>query len=161
MCGALSIDVLSSQVRTVDGRTGIPYLLDAHTGQFRNRSDAKRAAMGFCARNIEIADEFLKEADRDPGTARSQKLRQQGLDIIATFIRLLPMSPPDGDGFDIFTGQIIPASWSIGQQPLLTINTDMRSLVLAYEREKKEGHRSSGVAGLGQNLCRLALDPAA
>jgi len=139
MVRRLSIDVLSSQVRTVEGRTGIPYLLDAHTGQFRNRSDAKRAAMGFCARNIEIADEFLKEADREPGTARSERLRQRGLDIIATFIRLLPMSPPDGDGFDIFTGQIIPASWSIGQQPLLTINTDMRSLVLAYEREKKKG----------------------
>ncbi|HXB51683.1 MAG TPA: hypothetical protein VNU69_02900, partial [Rhizomicrobium sp.] len=89
MVRRLSVDVLSSQVRTVDGRTGIPYLLDAHTGQFRNRSDAKRAAMGFCARNIEIADEFLKEADRDPGSARSQKLRQQGLSIIATFVRLL------------------------------------------------------------------------
>jgi hypothetical protein len=135
----MSIDVLSSQVLTVEGRKGIPYLLDAHTGQFRNRSDAKRAAMGFCARNIEIADEFLKEADRDPGSARSQKLRQQGLNIIATFVRLLPMSPPSGDGFDIFTGQIIPASWSIGQQPLLTISTDMRSLVLAYDREKKKG----------------------
>jgi hypothetical protein len=135
----MSIDVLSSQVLTVEGRTGIPYLLDAHTGQFRNRSDAKRAAMGFCARNIEIADEFLKEADRDPGTARSERLRRQGLDIIATFVRLLPMSPPDGDGFDLFTGKIIPASWSVGQQPLLTISTDMRSLVLAYEREKKKG----------------------
>ncbi|HEX4270506.1 MAG TPA: hypothetical protein VHZ32_03935, partial [Rhizomicrobium sp.] len=135
----LAIDVLSSQVRTIDGRTGIPYLLDAHTGAFRNRSDAKRAAMGFCARNIEIADEFLKEADRDPNSARAAKLRQQGLDIIATFIRLLPMAPPAGDGFDLFTGQIIPASWSIGQQPLLTISTDMRSLVLAYEREKQHG----------------------
>jgi len=134
-----SIDVLSSQVRTVDGRTGIPYLQDARTGDFRNRSDAKRAAMGFCAKNIEVADEFLKEADRDPGSARSKKLRQQGLDIIATFIRLLPMSPPQGDGFDIFTGQIIPASWSVGQQALLPINTNMRDLTLAYEREKKKG----------------------
>ena len=134
-----SIDVLSSQVRTVDGRTGIPYLEDARTGDFRNRSDARRAAMGFCAKNIEVADEFLKEADRDPGSARSKKLRQQGLDIIATFIRMLPMSPPAGDGFDIFTGRIIPASWSIGQQALLPINTDMRDLTLAYEREKKKG----------------------
>ena len=135
----VSIDVLSSQVRTVDGRTGIPYLLDARTGEFRNRSDAKRAAMGFCGKNIEVADEFLKEADRDPDSARSKKLRQQGLDIIATFIRMLPMSPPQGDGFDIFTGKIIPASWSIGQQALLPINTDMRDLILAYEREKKKG----------------------
>lgn len=135
----ISIDVLSSQVLTVEGRTGIPYLLDAHTGQFRNRSDARRAAMGFCARNIEIADEFLKEADREPQTARGRKLRRQGLDIIATFIRLLPMSPPAGDGFDLFTGKIIPASWSIGQQPILTISTDMRSLMLAYAREKGKG----------------------
>jgi hypothetical protein len=135
----ISLDVLSSQVRTVDGRAGIPYLQDARTGQFRIRSDAKRAAMGFCAKNIEVADEFLKEADRDPGSARSQKLRQQGLDIIATFIRMLPMAPPKGDGFDIFTGEIIPASWSVGQQALLPINTDMRDLTLAYEREKKKG----------------------
>jgi len=139
MIRRITVDLLSSQVLTVEGRTGIPYLLDAHTGQFRNRSDAKRAAMGFCARNIEIADEFLKEADHEPGTVRSRKLRQQGLDIIATFVRLLPMAPPDGDGFDLFTGKIIPASWSVGQQPLLTISTDMRSLVLAYEREKKKG----------------------
>jgi hypothetical protein len=133
----ISLDVLSSQVRTVDGRTGIPYLQDARTGQFRNRSDARRAAMGFCGRNIEVADEFLKEADRDPGSPRSQTLRQQGLGIIATFIRMLPMAPPKGDGFDIFTGEIIPASWSIGQQALLPINTDLRTLALAYEREKK------------------------
>ncbi|HEX4636437.1 MAG TPA: hypothetical protein VH189_09670, partial [Rhizomicrobium sp.] len=139
MIRRVSIDVLSSQVLTVEGRTAIPYLLDAHTGQFRNRSDARRAAMGFCARNIEIADEFLKEADREAGTARSQKLRRQGLDIIATFIRMLPMAPPDGDGFDLYTGKIVPASWSIGQQPILTISTDMRSLALAYEREKRKG----------------------
>jgi hypothetical protein len=133
------IDVHSSQVRTVDGRSGVPYLLDARTGEFRVRSDAKRAAMGFCAKNIEVADEFLKEADRDPNSPRSQKLRKQALDLIGTFVRVLPMSPPAGDGFDIFTGQIIPASWSIGQQPLLTINTDLRTLTLAYEREKKKG----------------------
>ena len=135
-----TIDVLSSQVLTIEGRTGIPYLLDARTGKFRDRSDAKRAAMGFCAKNIEVADEFLKEADRRPGTARSRKLRQQGLDMIATFIRILPMAPPAGDGFDLFTGKIIPASWSIGQQLLLTISTDLRSLTLSYEREKKKGN---------------------
>jgi hypothetical protein len=135
----ITIDVLSSQVLTVDGRTGIPYLLDARTGEFRDRSDAKRAAMGFCARNIEVADEFLKEADREPGTPRSHKLRKQALDLIATFIRILPMAPPAGDGFDLFTGKIIPASWSIGQQPLLTISTDLRSLTLSYERERKNG----------------------
>ena len=82
------IDVHSSQVLTIEGRTGVPYLLDARTGKFRDRSDAKRAAMGFCGRNIEVADEFLKEADREPNTPRSQKLRKQALDLIATFIQI-------------------------------------------------------------------------
>lgn len=74
----VSVDVLSSQVLTVDGRTGIPYLLDAHTGQFRNRSDARRAAMGFCARNIEIAAEFLMEADREPERRAARNCASRG-----------------------------------------------------------------------------------
>ena len=42
----------------VSTRTGIPYLIDARTGEFMQRMDATRAAMGFCARNIEAAGDF-------------------------------------------------------------------------------------------------------
>jgi hypothetical protein len=132
------IDFHADRVLTIEGRTGVPYLLDARTGKFMQRMDATRAAMGFCARNIEVADQFLMEADRDRGP-RGERLRKLGLAIIDTFIRILPMSPPAGDGFDLFTGRITPAAWSIGQQPLLTICTDLRTLTLAYRREQKQG----------------------
>ena len=134
----LLIDFHADRVLTVEGRTGVPYLIDARTGKFIDRLDARRAAMRFCARNIEVADQFLMEADRDPGP-RGDELRKLGLAIIDTFIRLLPMSPPAGDGFDLFTGKITPAAWSVGQQPLLTICTDLRTLTLAYRRELKLG----------------------
>jgi hypothetical protein len=134
----MMIDFLADRIVTVDGRTGVPYLLNAVTGEYQIRSDARRAAMGFCARNIEIADELLQEADRDPGP-RGKKLRKLGLDIISTFIRVLPMSPPKGDGFDIYTGKIIDYARSPGMMPILTFCTDMRTLTLAYRRELKLG----------------------
>jgi hypothetical protein len=134
----MMVDFLADRVVTVDARTGVGYLINAVTGEFQNRSDAKRAAMGFCARNIEIADQFLQEAERDPGP-RGDKLRKFGLDIISTFVRVLPMSPPAGDGFDIYTGKIIDYARSPGMLPILTICTDMRTLTLAYRRELKKG----------------------
>ena len=132
------IDFLADRVMTVEGRTGIPYLLDSRTGKFQDRADATRAAMGFCAKNIEAADQFLREADRDPGP-RGQRMRKLALDIIDTFIRLVPMSPPAGDGFDLFTGKITPAAWSVGQQFLRTPCEDLLVLVQAYQRERGLG----------------------
>jgi hypothetical protein len=132
------LDQLADRVLTVDGRTGIPYLVDSRTGEFQDRMDATRAAMGFCAKNIEAADHFLREGDRDPGP-RGQRLRKLGLDIIDTFIRILPMSPPAGDGFDLFTGRITPAVWSIGQQFLRTPPEDLLVLLDAYRRERERG----------------------
>jgi hypothetical protein len=132
------VDFLADRTLTIEGRTGIPYLVDARTGKFMQRMDATRAAMGFCAKNIEAADQFLREADRDR-SPRGERFRKLGLAIIDTFIRLLPMSPPAGDGFDLFTGRITPAVWSQGQQPIRTIAEEMRVLVEAYERERKLG----------------------
>ena len=132
------LDQLAGRVMTIEGRTGIPYLEDSRTGKFQERMDATRAAMGFCAKNIEAADQFLREADRDP-SARGKHMRELGLAIIDTFIRILPMSPPAGDGFDLFTGRISPAVWSVGKQFLRPITEDMLVLVNAYHREKALG----------------------
>ncbi len=136
----LMIDFHADRTLTIEGRTGVPYLIDARTGKFMQRMDATRAAMGFCARNIEVAEQFLMEADREPGS-RSDRFRKLGYGIIDSFIRILPMSPPAGDGFDLFTGRITPAVWSQGQQPILTICTDLRSLTQAYRRELKQGRQ--------------------
>lgn len=133
------IDFLEARVVSVDGRTGIPYLLDARTGEYMDRADAKRAAMGFCAKNIEAADQLLEESDHDP-SPRGQKMRQSALDIISSFIRILgPMSPPPGDGFNLYTGKLEQAVWSIDKQFLRTPSDDMLVLVNAYHREKAEG----------------------
>jgi len=132
------IDFLADRVMTVDGRTGIPYLLDSRTGKYQDRADATRAAMGFCAKNIEAADQLLRESDRDP-SPRGQRMRKLALDIISTFIRLIPMSPPAGDGFDLLTGKLATAVWSVGQQFLRTPSEDLLVLVRAYQREKSLG----------------------
>ena len=133
------IDFLEARIVSVDGRTGIPYLLDARTGEYMDRADAKRAALGFCAKNIEAADQLLEESDHDP-SPRGQKMRQSALDIISTFIRVLgPMSPPAGDGFNLYTGKLEQAVWSIDKQFLRTPSDDMLVLVNAYRREKAEG----------------------
>ncbi len=130
------LDHLAEWTITVDGRTGLPYLEDARTGKLQDRPDADRAAMGFCAKNIEAADYLLREGDRDRGP-RGQKMRQLGLDIISTFIRTLPAAPLAGDGFDLHTGKIEQAVWSAGQQFLRAPSDDMRVLVEAYVRERK------------------------
>ncbi|OHE89031.1 MAG: hypothetical protein A3G75_15335, partial [Verrucomicrobia bacterium RIFCSPLOWO2_12_FULL_64_8] len=132
------LDHLADRVMTINGNTGIPYLVDTRTGKIQDRMDASRAAMGFCAKNIEAADQLLREADRDPGP-RGQRMRQLALAIIDTFIRLIPMSPPAGDGFDLFTGALAPAVWSVGQQFIRPPAEDLLVLVNAYHRERNLG----------------------
>src|SRR6185437_7269855 len=134
------IDFLTSRALTIAGRTGWPYLINAHTGEYMDRSDAKRAALGFCAKNIEAADQLMEESDHD-SSPRGKKMRQIGLDTIATFIRMLgPLSPPVGDGFDLYSGKLIQAAWSENKQFLRTPNDDLLALMRAYDREKAHGH---------------------
>jgi hypothetical protein len=101
------IDQLSSQVFTIEGRTGLPFIVSTVTGQVwdRNQDPAFywRATMGFVGKNIEAADQLLRESERD-STERGHKMRQQGLDIIATFIRTVPMNPPTCTGVNLKTG---------------------------------------------------------
>ena len=54
-----------------------------------------KVIMGFVSKGVEVADQLLIEADRDPGP-RGQKMRKDGLAIIDTYVRLVPLSPPAG-----------------------------------------------------------------
>ena len=94
-----------------------------------------RVIMGFVSKGIESADQLLREGDRDPGP-RGQKMREQGLAIIDTFIRLVPMSPPAGEGFNLQTGK---PDTGEGVVSLRAPSEDMRTLVDAYRREKRHG----------------------
>ncbi len=129
------LDHLSSLVLTVDGRTGIPFEYSAVDGSPINLTP--RIIMGFCGKNLEGADQFLQEGDRDK-SERGQKMREQGLAIIDTLIRLVPMSPPAGVGYNIQTGEPIPANFVPGFTTRMPAE-DMAVLVNTYRREKAAG----------------------
>jgi len=94
--------------------------------------------MGFCGKNVEVADQLLIEADRDNGE-RGRRLRRLGVTIIESMIRIVPMSPaPAAEGFDLRTGQ---ASAVRGGPAfaLRSVSEDMRIAVDMYRREKARG----------------------
>jgi hypothetical protein len=92
--------------------------------------------MGFCGKHIEVGEQFLKEADRDPGP-RGERLRKLGLNIIDSQVHLVPMAPyPAGEGFNIRTGKVI------GGAGIRSLSEDMRIMMdlLRYERAHKRQH---------------------
>jgi hypothetical protein len=96
--------------------------------------------MGFCGKNVEVADQLLLESDRDPGP-RGQRMRKLGLRIIESLIRIVPMSPaPAGEGFDIRTGK---ASAVRGEPSfsLRAMSEDMRTMVDLIRRERALGRQ--------------------
>ena len=129
------LDHLSDRVQTIDGRTGIPFEYNAVDGSPINLTP--KIIMGFCGKNLEGADELLQEGDRDK-SPRGEKMRKQGLAIIDSLIRLVPMSPPAGVGFNIQTGEAIPANYVPGFTTRMPAE-DLAVLVNTYRREKAAG----------------------
>jgi hypothetical protein len=128
------LDHLAERVLTVDTRVGIPYQANTLTG----RSNSTKILMSFCGKNIEMADQFLLEGERDK-TERGQKMRKIGLAIIDNFVKIVPMSPaPGGSGFDIQTGQAITGN--MGTMTVRAETEDLPFLLEAYQREKKNGN---------------------
>lgn len=95
--------------------------------------------LGFCGKNVEVADQLLIEADRDSGP-RGQRLRALGLKIMDGVVRVVPMSPPAGEGFDIRTGKAsaVRGEPSFSQR---SISEDTRIAVDMYRREKARGRQ--------------------
>lgn len=92
--------------------------------------------MGFVAKGIESADQLLIEGDRDPGP-RGQKMRELGLKIINSFVRIVPMAPPAGTGFNLMTGK--PDCQSTGVVTIREPSEDLRTLIDIIRRERKAG----------------------
>ena len=132
------IDNLEAQADTIDGRTAIPFVISTvPTNQVQ--WNYTMVAMGFVGKNIECADQLLREGDRDP-TERGQKMRQTGLAIISSLIQALPTVPLQGTGYDLATGK----SWTGDHQEwvapwLRNATEDMRVLMRAYRRERTLG----------------------
>ncbi len=98
-------------------------------------------AMGFVGKNIECADQLLREGDRDK-TERGQKMRQTGLAIISSLISALSAIPLQGTGYDLSTGKPWTGDHQEWVAPWLRNATeDMRVLMRAYRRERGLGRQ--------------------
>jgi hypothetical protein len=132
-------DHLVAQAATIDGRTAMPFVINTMSDQ--KQWNYTMVAMGFVGKNIECADQLLREGDRDK-TERGQKMRQTGLAIISSLIEALPTVPLQGTGYDLSTGK----PWTGERQEwvapwLRNATEDMRVLMRAYRRERELGRR--------------------
>lgn len=123
-------DHLEAQAATIDGRTGIPFVLSTMVDQ--KQWNWTMIAMGFVGKNIECADQLLREGDRDK-TERGQKMRATGLAVIASLIQALPTVPLQGTGYDLSTGKPWDHVWVAPW--LRNATEDMTVLMHAYRRE--------------------------
>jgi hypothetical protein len=131
-------DHLVAQAATIDGRTAIPFVLSTVTDQLQ--WNWTMAAMGFVGKNIECADQLLREGDRDE-TERGQKMRRIGLAVIASMIQALPTVPLPATGYDLATGKPHDHIWLAPW--LRNATEDMRVLMRAYRRERARGRQHS------------------
>lgn len=129
-------DHMAAQAATIDGRTAIPFVLSTVVTNLQ--WNWTMAAMGFVGKNIECADQLLREGDRDPGE-RGRRMRQTGLAIISSMIQALPSVPLQGTGYDLATGKPWEHIWLAPW--LRNATEDMRVLVRAYRRERALGRQ--------------------
>ncbi len=129
-------DHLAAQAATIDGRTAIPFVLSTVVDTLQ--WNWTMVAMGFVGKNLECADQLLRESDRDT-TARGQKMREIGLAVIASMIRALPTVPLQATGYDLSTGKPHDHQWLAPW--LRNATEDMRVLVRAYRRERAHGRQ--------------------
>jgi hypothetical protein len=128
-------DHLAAQAATIDGRTAIPFAV-ATFDTSQPQWNWTMAAMGFVSKNIECADQLLREGDRD-STERGQKMRHIGLAIISSMIQALPTVPLQATGYDLATGKPWDHIWLAPW--LRNATEDMRVLMRAYRRERALG----------------------
>ncbi len=130
-------DHLAAQAATIDGRTAIPFAV-ATFDTNRPQWNWTMAAMGFVSKNIECADQLLREGDRDTAE-RGKTMRRIGLAVISSMIQALPTVPLQATGYDLATGKpwnhIWLAPW------LRNATEDMSVLMRAYRRERALGRQ--------------------
>jgi len=132
------IDHLAAQAATIEGRTAIPFAV-ATFDTNKLQWNWTMTAMGFVSKNIECADQLLREGDRD-SSARGQRMRKTGLGIISSMIQALNTLPLQATGYDLATGKPWIGEHQEWLAPWLRNATeDMRVLIRAYKRERKLG----------------------
>lgn len=131
-------DHMADQALTIEGRTNIPFAVatfDTNEVQW-NRT---MTVMGFVSKNLECADQLLRESDRDK-TERGQRMREIGLSIINSMVQALREIPLIASGYDIATGK----PWTGERQEWLAHwlrnpSSGMRTLIRTFRRERENG----------------------
>ena len=144
-------DHLVAQAATIEGRTAIPFVLSTVSDKLQ--WNWTMVAMGFVGKNLECADQLLREGDRDT-TERGRKMRQTGLAVIASMIQALPTVPLPATGYDLATGKPHDHVWLA---PWLRNAT--RGHARADARlppRARAGPRAPRVVHLGEDLRGLA-----
>ncbi len=131
-------DQLASLANTIDGRTAMPFVVNTITDE--RQWNYTMVAMGFVGKNLECADQLLRESERDP-SERGQHMRKTGLAIIDSMVEALSDVPLMGTGYDLATG----GPWTGDHQewvaPWLRNATEgMRVVMRTYRREREQGH---------------------
>jgi hypothetical protein len=133
-------DHLAAQAATIDGRTGIPFAIatfDTSAPQW----NWTMTAMGFVSKNIECADQLLREGDRD-STERGENMRKIGLSIISSMIQALQEVPLLATGYDLATGKPWTGEHKEWLAPWLrNASEGMSVLMRTYRRERALGRQ--------------------
>ena len=98
-----------------------------------------KIVIGFCGKHVEVAEQLLLESDRD-SSPRGQRMRKLGEMILSSLIRIVPVSPPSGEGFDIRTGKVGAVHSGTG----FTIRSwaeDMRTMIDLIRHELVHGRQ--------------------
>ena len=133
----LLIDQLAGEVASIDGRTGIPFVMSAVDTTTR-QWNWTMIAMGFVGKNLEGADLLMREGERDR-TGRGQKMHKMGLDIIYSMVRALNSIPMEATGYDLATGKPWDHEWLAPW--LRNASEGMRVVIQAYQREHDAGRQ--------------------
>ncbi|HXH99963.1 MAG TPA: hypothetical protein VNI52_06820 [Sphingobacteriaceae bacterium] len=129
------IDMLGDRVETHNGLSGIskamPAILNTVTS---NRT----TVMGFVGKALECSNFLLQDADRNQSPLDSLH-RRQANNIINSFVKTIKLSPPNGEGFNMDTGQPLMNRPQDGKMYLRSFGDDLKSLLRAIKREKAQG----------------------
>jgi hypothetical protein len=97
--------------------------------------------LGFCGKNVEVGQQLIVEAGREPDSGRAQRMRKLGLTIIDSIVRIIRMSPaPAAEGFDIRTGQPGGIGGGTGFS-LRSLGEDTRAMIDLIRNERAHGRQ--------------------
>lgn len=129
------VDMLGDRVEVNNGLSGIAKSIPAVKEDTPSR---RIAVMGFVGKNLECSNFMLQDADRNQSPLDSLH-RQQATNIINSFVKTIKLSPPNGEGFNMDTGEPVMNRPQDGRMYLRSFGDDLKSLLRAVKREMAQG----------------------